>query len=224
MSNIFSYERISTQEERKKQRFNRQDKALEKYAADNGIKYVLTFREDVSGKNFSDREEWKRLESLLHEGDTIVFKDISRFTREAENGYEKYMELMHKGINLVFIDNQTISTDYIRQLLHVAEEQDLVAKTALESTVKLLLIVELDRVEKERLILIKRTMDGLNATDKKSGREVGHLDKMTPELKRDLLEYLKDRSITQQSIMKRHKISRNTLKKYASILKSNCIE
>ena len=30
--------------------------------------------------------------------DTIVFKEISRFTREAENGYKKYLELMQKGI------------------------------------------------------------------------------------------------------------------------------
>lgn len=211
--------RISTQEERKKQRFNRQEKALEKYAKDNNIEYLLTFKEDASGKNFSERKQWNSLERLLQPGDTIVFKDISRFTREAENGYAKYMELFHKGVNLVFIDNQTISTDYIRQLLHVAKEQDLVARTSLEATVKLLLIVELDRVEKERLILIKRTKDGLASSDKVSGRPKGHLDKLTLELEKDIREYLQDRTITQKSIMDKHSISRNTLKKYASIIK-----
>lgn len=221
--NIFAYERISTQEERKKQRFNRQDKALEKYAKDNGIEYLLTFKEDVSGKSFSERKQWNRLESLLQAGDTVVFKDISRFTREAENGYAKYMDLLHKGINLVFIDNTTISTDYIRQLLHIAEEQDLVARTSLESTVKLLLIVELDRVEKERLTIVKRTKDGIAASDKKSGRAIGTLDKLTEELESDLCIYLSDRSVTQESIMKKHKISRNTLKKYASIVKERSV-
>lgn len=221
--NYFAYERISTKEERNKQKFNRQDHAMEKFAKENGIEFVLTVKEDASGKNFSDRKEWKKLERLLQPGDTIVFKDISRFTREAENGYAKYMDLLQKDINLVFLDNQTISTDYIRQLLHVAEAQDLVARVSLESTVKLLLIVELDRVEKERLILIKRTKDGIAASKKASGRAKGRLDKMTPELKADLIEYLKDRTIPQKSLMQKHKISRNTLKKYAAILKKEQI-
>ena len=218
--NYFAYERISTKEERNKQRFNRQDHLMEKFARENGIEFILTLREDASGKNFEDRKEWKRLERLLQPGDTVVFKDISRFTREAENGYAKYMDLLQKDINLVFLDNPTVCTDYIRQLLHVAEAQDLVARVSLESTVKLLLIVELDRVEKERLTLIKRTKDGIAASEKASGRAKGKLDKMTPELKADLIEYLKDRSITQQSLMTKHKISRNTLKKYANLIKN----
>lgn len=94
--------RISTQEERQKQRFNRQEHALDKYAKAHGINYILTFKEDVSGKNFTDRAQWNNLERLLQPGDTVVCKDISRFTREAETGYTKYMDLLHKNINLVF--------------------------------------------------------------------------------------------------------------------------
>lgn len=216
--NIFGYMRISTQEERQKQRYNRQENALSKYAQTHDFEYVLVFREDVSGKNFADRKQWASLERLLRPGDTIVFKDISRFTREAETGYEKYMSLLHKNINLVFIDNPTVSTDYIRELLHVAETQDIVAKTSLESTVKLLLIVELDRAERERTTLIQRTKDGIAASPKRSGRAEGHLDKLTPEVEKAIREYLGDRTITQQSIMKRYGLSRNTVKKYASII------
>lgn len=217
--NIFGYMRISTQEERQKQRYNRQENALSKYAQIHDFEYVLVFREDVSGKNFADRKQWASLERLLRPGDTIVFKDISRFTREAETGYEKYMSLLHKNINLVFIDNPTVSTDYIRELLHVAETQDIVAKTSLESTVKLLLIVELDRAERERTTLIQRTKDGIAASPKRSGRAEGHLDKLTPEVEKAIREYLGDRTITQQSIMKRYGLSRNTVKKYASIIR-----
>ena len=216
--NIFGYMRISTQEERQKQRYNRQENALNKYAVTHGFEYVLVFREDVSGKNFTDRKQWASLERLLQPGDTIVFKDISRFTREAETGYEKYMSMLHKGISLVFIDNPTVSTDYIRELLHVAETQDIVAKTSLESTVKLLLIVELDRAERERTTLIQRTKDGIAASTKRSGRTTGHLDKLTPEIEEAITAYLSDRSITQQSIMKKYDLSRNTVKKYASII------
>ena len=96
IGNYFAYERISTKEERNKQRYNRQDHAMEKYAKEKGIEFVLIVKEDASGKNFSDRKEWKKLERLVQPGDTIVFKDISRFTREAENGYNKYMDLLQK--------------------------------------------------------------------------------------------------------------------------------
>ena len=78
----------------------------------------------------------------------------------------KYMELLNKGIELIFIDNQTVSTPYIKQLLNVAKAQNLVARTSLESTVKLLLIVELDRAEQERKITVQRIKDGIEAGSK----------------------------------------------------------
>ncbi len=221
MANYYGYMRISTKEERAKQKYNRQEKALARYAEDNKIEYVFLFKEDVSGKSFKNRAEWQRLEKIVQPGDTVVFKDISRFTREAEAGYIKYMELMNKGVNLIFIDNPTISTDYIRELLHIAERQDLVAKTSLESTVKLLLIVELNRAEQERLTISKRTKDGMAASPNKAGRKPGQLDKLTEELQADILLYLADRSIKASSLMKKHNISRNTFKKYVQYVKEN---
>lgn len=216
--NYFGYMRISTKEDRKKQRYNRQEKELSRFAKNRNIEYTLLFREDASGKNFCERSEWNRLESILQPNDTVVFKDVSRFTREAEHGLEKYMELMNKGVKLIFIDNPTISTEYITQLLRVAEEQSLIAKFSLKNTVELLLLVELDRAEQERLYIIQRTKDGLAASDKKSGRPVGKLDKLNPALEEDIKNYLTDRTITASSILKKHKISRNTLKKYAKII------
>ena len=221
MANYYGYMRISTKEERAKQKYSRQEKALARYAEDNKIEYVFLFKEDVSGKSFKNRAEWQRLEKIVQPGDTVVFKDISRFTREAEAGYTKYMELMNKGVNLVFIDNPTISTDYIRELLHIAEQQDLVAKTSLESTVKLLLIVELNRAEQERLTISKRTRDGMAASDKKAGRKPGQLDKLTDELQADIVLYLADRNIKAVDLMKKHNISRNTFKKYVQYVKEN---
>ena len=218
MNNYFAYMRISTKEDRELQRFNRQEKALKHYAEKNCITYTLELKEDKSAKNFTSRKEWQKLESLVSDGDTIVFKDISRFTREAENGYNKYMELMNKGVNLVFIDNPTVSTEYIKRLLKIAENQNIVAKTSLESTVKLLLIVELDRAEQERRITSQRIKDGIKASNKKQGRKIGHLDKMTAELEEDINAYLSDRSIKQVDLMKKHNISRNTLKKYIEIV------
>ena len=218
MGNYYSYMRISTKEISDKQSFNRQEKSLQAYAKDKKIEYLLSFKDDVSGSTFN-RLEWLRLEKLVQKDDTIVFKEISRFTRQAEEGYKKYMELMNKGIHLVFLDNPTVSTDYIENLTKVAATQNLVTKTALEGTIKLLLIVELDRVQKEREIIAKRIKQGIQASNKKQGRKPNQLDKMTDELEKDIKEYLGDRSIKQVDLMKKHGISRNTLKKYI-----NCVE
>ncbi len=92
----------------------------------------------------------------------------------------------NKGIELIFIDNPTISTPYIRQLLDVAKKQGLVVRTSLESTVKLLLIIELNRAEKERETISQRIKDGISVSDKKSGRPFGKLDKMSKGLEEDI--------------------------------------
>lgn len=210
--------RISTEEELKKQRYSRQESSLGKYAQENKIEFLLEFREDKSGKNFTDRKQWNKLEAIAQPGDTIVFKDISRFTREAEAGYQKYMELMNKGINLIFIDNPTVSTPYIKNMLNMASNMDLVNRINMENTIRLLLYVELDRVEKERTILIKRIRDGLAASTKKSGRPAGSISKMSPELEADLRKLMTDRSIKYTDLMEKYKISRNTLKKYMKLL------
>jgi len=221
MNSTYFYMRISTKEASDKQSFQRQNKALEKYAEINNLKYNsrTVFKDDISGATF-DRDDWKALESILKEGDTIIFKEISRFTRQAEEGYNKYMELMDKGINLIFLDNPTVSTDYIKQLTNIADSQQLVTKTALEGTIKLLLIVELDRVQQEREIFIKRIKQGIEASPNKSGRKFGQLDKMSDELKDDIKLFLIDRSIKQVDLMKKHNISRNTLKKYVEVVKA----
>ena len=81
-----------------------------------------------------------------------------------------------------------------------------------------MLIVELDRVQQEREIIVKRIKQGIQASNKKSGRKQGKLDKMSDELKNDIREFLNDRSIKQVDLMKKYNISRNTLKKYITIV------
>ncbi|WP_408633796.1 recombinase family protein [Pseudobutyrivibrio xylanivorans] len=87
---------------------------------------MVEFTEEKSAKNFTERPQFQKLDKILQKDDTVVFKDISRFTREAENGYKKYMELLNRGINVVFIDNPTVSSEYIKQMMDVAQVQDLV--------------------------------------------------------------------------------------------------
>ena len=218
MGNFYSYMRISTDTE--KQNFNRQEKSLNRYAKDHDIDYLVEFSEEKSAKNFTERTQFQKLDKILQKEDTVVFKDISKFTREAENGYKKYMEWLNRGINIVFIDNPTVSSEYIKQMMDVAQSQDLVTRTAMEGVIKLLLIVELDRAELQRLYISKAIKDGIAASSKRSGRKHGQLDKLSPDLKDDIRKYLHDRSIKQVDLMKKHGISRNTLKKYIEAVNS----
>ena len=223
MCKIVAYMRISTEEERGKQKFTRQEQAIERWCKENRteISERRIYRDDTSGKSF-DRQAWKELENDIQTGDTILFKDICRFTRECKNGLEKYMLLMNKGVNLIFIDNPTISTDYIKALGKAKDNSnDNVLNLTLDFIVKLILTVELDRAEKEREITVQRIRDGIKASDKQSGRKQGQLDKCTDELKRDIQLFLNNRSIKQIDLMNKHNISRNTLKKYIALAKEN---
>lgn len=221
MCKTVAYMRISTKEERGKQKFTRQEQAIARWCKENDteINDRRIYRDDASGKSF-DRPAWKELENDLVSGDKVVFKDICRFTREYENGFRKYMELLDKGINLVFIDNPTISTDYIRNMMGVANrQQNRIAKKSLKDTIELLILVELDRAEQEREITVKRIKDGIAASSRRSGRKPGTLDKMSDELRADIIAFLNDRSIKQVTLIDKHHISRNTLKKYVELVK-----
>lgn len=224
MSKTLAYMRISTKEERAKQKFTRQEQAIARWCKEHNTEITdrHIYKDDASGKSF-DRKSWKELEKDITDGDTIVFKDLCRFTREYENGFEKYMELLNRNINLVFIDNPTVSTEYIKSMMDVAEkQQNRIAKKSLKDTIELLLLVELDRAEQERAITVQRIRDGITASTKKSGRPFGKLDKMSEELEADIRQYINqsitDKTITVTDIMVKHGISRNTVKKYIKIV------
>ena len=75
MGNYYSYLRISTKEKEDKQSFNRQEKGLANYGKNNHIDFTLDFRDDNTGSTF-ERNNWKKLESIIRESDTIIFKEI----------------------------------------------------------------------------------------------------------------------------------------------------
>lgn len=216
----YFYMSVSTQDKHGNHKLTRQEKTLQKYAEAHGLEYDVKsiYKEDCVEKNFLDRQVWITLEKNLRDGDTVIFKDISCFARDAESGYGKYVELMEKGIHLVFIDNPSVCTDYIKQLRAVAEKRHLVDNISLEDTVKLLLYVEFDRLDQERLVRRQRIKDGMDTSEKKPGRKIGTMEKLNTELEEDIMIYLKDSTVLQIDIMKKHNISRNTLKKYVKII------
>lgn len=65
------------------------------------------------------------------------------------------MDLLDKGIEMVFMDNPTLNTGYIKSMQNSADkmkEENIIGGMTLEFVIRLLLVTELDRAEKsERL-------------------------------------------------------------------------
>lgn len=104
---IYGYCRISTS----KQNIERQIRNISEAFPNAQIK-----QEVYTGTKIVNRPEWNKLYKKVHEGDTIVFDSVSRMSRNADEGFSTYMELYNRGVNLIFLKEQTINTDSYRSL------------------------------------------------------------------------------------------------------------
>lgn len=108
---LFGYCRISTDEE--SQSLDYQREAIKKdypKVEDHNI------YEDIgTGFSFNDeyRPRWKILTSQLISGDTIIFYDFSRFSRNVEEGITAYKGLSAQGVHLVFLTQPELNNDYL---------------------------------------------------------------------------------------------------------------
>lgn len=104
---IYGYCRISTQ----KQSIERQIKNIV-----STYPTAIIVQEIYTGTK-QNRPEWDRLCKKLNSNDTVVFDSVSRFSRNAAEGFGMYKELYNKGINLVFLKEPHINTDTYKQTL-----------------------------------------------------------------------------------------------------------
>ena len=132
---LYCVARISTG----KQSIERQVRnILEKYPSAKIIKETYT------GTKLEGRKEFENLLKILQKGDTIVFDEVSRMSRNSEEGCILYEDLFNKGINLIFLKEPHINTE--------------VYKTALENQIK----IRLETGNKATDDLINSIIDALN--------------------------------------------------------------
>lgn len=67
-------------------------------------------KEIYTGTKTVGRAEFNKLLSRLREGETIVFDEVSRMSRNAADGVEIYHQLHDKGIELIFLKEPHINT------------------------------------------------------------------------------------------------------------------
>lgn len=104
---IYGYVRISTI----KQSLERQIENIRKeYPA------ATIYTERYRGITL-DRPSWKELRKRLREGDTVIFDEVSRMSRNASEGFHLYQELYAGGIHLVFLKEHHLDTEVYRNTL-----------------------------------------------------------------------------------------------------------
>lgn len=132
---LYGVARISTG----KQSIERQVRnILEKYPSAKIIKETYT------GTKLEGRKEFENLLKILQKGDTIVFDEVSRMSRNKEEGSALYEKLFNDGVNLIFLKEPHINTE--------------VYKTALENQIK----IRLETGNKATDDLINSIIDALN--------------------------------------------------------------
>lgn len=108
MCKVYGYLRVSTD----KQKTDRQrENILAAYPDANMIEDKYT------GTKIAGRVQFEKLIKNVKAGDTIVFDEVSRMSRNAAEGIELYKQLMARGVELVFIKEPHINTQTYKQQL-----------------------------------------------------------------------------------------------------------
>lgn len=175
---FYAYVRVST----RKQIKDRQRENIANYCGKNGIDYSLVkFYEDEYTGCSLNRPAWEKLFKKATEGDTIIFDEVSRMSRNAEDGYKAYKDLFDRKVNLVFLKEPHINTDVYKKGLEtlvsltgtnvdfILEGVNKYLSSLAEEQVKL----AFETAQKERDFLSQRTIEGIKASKKKSGHKYG---------------------------------------------------
>lgn len=227
MCKVYGYIRVST----KTQKTIRQYDNIKSFNSD-----AIIIEEKQSGKDIENRAEFKKLLDKVKHGDTIIFDEVSRMSRNADEGYNLYMDLMNKGVSLVFLKERHIDTDEYKRRTqnHIARVSssnekmdnlingilDLVADFEREN-LKDNIRLAFQQAEHERLFLIKRVTEGKSKSEKPQGRPEGshniktdkadHIKKVIREQSKDFEGKFSDAKIMREYL---EGTARNTYYKY----------
>ena len=224
---VYGYARISTM----KQSIQRQIDNIKALYPD-----AVIVTEEYTGTKM-DRPSWNKLYKNLKPGDTVVFDEVSRMSRNATEGFETYKDLYERGINLVFLKESTLNTDNFRTTQQIAMVGNEVADVFIEATNKVLMILAETQIKKafetaqhEVDFLHKRTSEGI-AVARAKGKQIGRATgtkvetRKAKEMKKRILELSKDfnGTNTDAEIMKITGLARNTYYKYKADIKDTVL-
>lgn len=238
MKKIYGYVRIST----RKQSIKRQIDNIE-------AQYPkATIVDEIYTGTTTNRPKWNNLlKQITREAEkghdiTLVFDEVSRMSRNAEQGYRIYNDLYEKGVELVFLKESYLNTDTIKQALNNRIEIsvdtgnnatddfingmiDLLNKFAMDM-IRQNIIKALELAEKEVKYLRKRTAEGMLASgagEKISNKRMGNKyeTKKSKQSKQRIQQMAKafDGTMKDKEVMEVLGLARNTYYKYKQEIK-----
>ena len=199
-------------------------------------------KDTYTGTKLEGRKEFEKLLKIIKKGDIIVFDEVSRMSRNSEEGCNLYEELFNKGVDLIFLKETHINTDVYRKALENQikvkldtgnKASDELINTIIDAlnkyTIELAkeqIRIAFDKAESEVKRLHERTKEGL-ITAKLSGKQIGQVkgSKLTTKksimAKEIILKHSKDfdGTLNDDECRKLAEVSRNTYYTYKRELK-----
>ena len=232
---LYGVARIST----RKQSIDRQVRNItEKYPTAKMIKETYT------GTKLEGRKEFEKLLKIIQKEDTIVFDEVSRMSRNKEEGCSLYEDLFNKGVNLIFLKEPHINTEVYKRALEnqikirletgnkatddlINSIIDALNKFTIELA-KEQIRIALDKAQAEVDRLHQRTSEGL-ITAKLNGKRVGQPKgatfetKKSKKVKEQIIKYCKDfdGSLSDTDCRKLVGVAKNTYFKYKREIKES---
>lgn len=224
MGTIYGYCRVST----KQQKIERQEANILKQ-----FPTAKIYKEAYTGRKVYGRKVFEQLIRDVKPGDTIVFDEVSRMSRNAEEGFALYRDLYDKGISLVFLKEPHINTETYKQALQnqvsmTGSMVDLILKGIndyLMALAKEQIKMAFEQAQKEVDYLSTRTREGM-AKAKEHGHVAGRKTgsrvetKKAKQAKQIILRHNKDfgGSLTNEETWTLAQISKMTFYKYKNEL------
>ena len=220
MGKIYGYCRIS----RPTQKIERQERNILEAYPD-----AIIAKEVFTGTKMQGRAQLDKLLRVVNAGDMIVFDEVSRMSRDAEEGFELYKRLYEAGVELVFlkerhIDTVTYKTALANGLPMTGTNVDFI----LEGVNKYLMALAQEQIklafaqaQKEVDSLHKRTRDGIESA-RLAGKQIGGVAgrKLNVKKKEPAKELIRKHSrdfggtLTDLETMKLVGVARNTYYRY----------
>ena len=221
---IYGYCRIST----KQQSIERQIRNIKSQ-----YEQAVIITEVYTGTK-QDRPEWNKLYKKVKVNDTIVFDSVSRMSRNAEEGFELYEELYHKGVELIFLKEPHINTGTYKKALKnnitmTGTNVDFILEGInkyLMSLAREQIKLAFEQAEKEVMDLRQRTKEGIE-TARLNGKQIGQeqgrklTTKKSIEAKNIIRKHSKDfgGTLADEDCRKLAGIARNSYYKYKREIK-----
>lgn len=233
---IVGYARVSTPT----QKLERQEANLKAAYPD-----IVIISEKYTGKT-ENRPKWQRLLTQCRNGmvKKLVFDEVSRFSRNAEEAIKEYKELYELGIELEFLKEPHINSSVYKQ----ASERRITIDTSNmnDETANLIntmigglndylfaiaekqIYLAFEHAQKERELLSKRTSEGLKQA-KLMGSQVGRKEgkKVVTKKQKKAIKYITEHytdyggTLNATECMKILSISKSTFFRYIKMINEN---